>query len=90
MPTNRLLGAIRTRRGLKWGVLAMGIGVLYFIIAAGLTAIVRDGGPGWLNLVVLLSAWNGLKFLWIGPISAVQLVLGQLDRRLRASEVQSQ
>jgi hypothetical protein len=73
MPTNQLLAAIRTRRGLKWGVPAMGLGMLYFVIAAGLAVIIRDGGPGWLNLVVLLAAWNGLKFIWIGPVSLIAL-----------------
>jgi hypothetical protein len=74
MPTNRLLTAIRTRRGLKWGVPAMGIGILYWLAAAILTVIIRDGGPAWLNALVLLTIWNGFKFMWIGPVSVVRLV----------------
>jgi len=74
MPTNRLLAAIRTRRGLKWGVPAMALGVAYFLVAACLVAVIRDGGPAWLNALVLLSCWNGFKFLWIGPVSVVLLV----------------
>jgi hypothetical protein len=74
MPTNRLLAAIRTRRGLKWGVPAMGLGVLYWLAAATLTAVIREGGPAWLNALVLLFCWNGLKFMWIGPVSVVVLV----------------
>jgi hypothetical protein len=73
MPTNRLLAAIRTRRGLKWGVPAMGLGVLYWLAAATLTTVIRDGGPAWLNVVVLLAIWNGIKFMWIGPVSLVAL-----------------
>ena len=73
MPTNRLLAAIRTRRGLKWGVPTMGLGVLYFLAAAILVNAIHDGGPGWLNLFVLLTCWNSLKMVWIGPISLVML-----------------
>jgi hypothetical protein len=67
-PTNRLLAAIRTRRGLKWGVPAMALGGVYFLLAAALVAVIRDGGPAWLNAVVLLAMWNGFKFIWIGPV----------------------
>ncbi len=74
MPTNRLLAAIRTPCGLKWGVPAMGIGVLYFLAAAILTVVIRDGGPEWLYALVLLFVWDAFKFLWIGPICVVKLV----------------
>ncbi|MCL1900177.1 MAG: hypothetical protein FWG11_06685 [Promicromonosporaceae bacterium] len=73
MPTNRLLAAIRTRRGLKWGVPAMALGVAYFLLAAALVAIIRDGGPTWVNAFVFLTVWNGFKFLWIGPVSLICL-----------------
>ena len=33
MPSNRLLAATRTRRGVKWGVSAMLVGVPYLAIA---------------------------------------------------------
>ena len=74
MPTNRLLAAIRTRRGLKWGVPVMGIGVLYFLAAAALTSAIRDGASEWLYALVALCVWDGLKFLWIGPVSVMLLV----------------
>ncbi|MDR1427595.1 MAG: sulfate permease [Bifidobacteriaceae bacterium] len=84
MPTNRLLAAIRTRRGLKWGVPAMLLGVIYFFAAACLVAAIRDGGPTWLNALVLLTCWNGFKFLWIGPVSLALLI------RSRRAEVRQQ
>ena len=74
MPTNRLLAAIRTPRGLKWGVPAMGIGVLFFLAAAALTAVVNDGGPKWLCVLVLWCVWDGFKFLWIGPLSLASII----------------
>lgn len=79
-PTNLLLNAIRTRRGLKWGVPAMLLAVPYFYGAAICTTIINDGGPGWLHLLVLLFVWNAFKFLWIGPVSLIQLI------RVRAQE----
>ena len=73
-PTNLLLNAIRTRRGLKWGVPATLLAVPYFYAAAICTTIINDGGPGWLYLLVLLFVWNAFKLLWIGPVSVVILV----------------
>lgn len=80
MPTNILLDAIRTPRGLKWGVPAMLLAIPYFLIAAILVQVIKDGGPAWLNVLVLLSIWNGLKMLWIGPLSLVLLVRLQVNR----------
>ena len=88
-PTNRLLAAIRTRRGLKWGVPAMGLGVAYFFLAACLVAVIRDGGPTWLNVAVLWACWNGFKFLWIGPVSLVALVRTMTHARHARADPQS-
>jgi len=83
-PTNLLLIAIRTRRGLKWGIPAMLLTVPYFYAVAICTTIINDDGPGWLYLPVLLFVWNAFKFLWIGPVSLVQLAHALADeRRLR-------
>ncbi|WP_295033886.1 sulfate permease [uncultured Microbacterium sp.] len=86
MPTNILLNALRTRRGLKWGVPAMLIAAPYLLGAWLLTVWITDGGPGWLNLLVLLFIWNALKFLVNGPITLVVLIRARLaerrDRRL--------
>ena len=57
MPANILLDAIRTRRGLKWGVPAMLLAVPYLLAASTFTTLITDGGPGWLNLLVLLCLW---------------------------------
>ena len=73
MPSNRLLAAIRTRRGLKWGIPAMLVALPYILIAAVCSGSAADGGPGWLHLVVLLCAWNALKMLWLGPVSLIAL-----------------
>lgn len=82
MPTNILLDAIRTPYGLKWGVPAMVLAIPYFLSAAILVQVINDGGPAWLNVLVLLSIWNGLKMLWIGPMS-LMLFARALRRRVQ-------
>lgn len=81
MPTNTLLSALRTRRGLKWGVPAMLIAVPYLLGAWLLTVWIADGGPGWLNLLVLLFIWNALKFLVNGPITLIALIRARIAER---------
>ncbi|HMN41498.1 MAG TPA: hypothetical protein PKE29_11685 [Phycisphaerales bacterium] len=73
MPTNILLDAIRTRRGLKWGVPAMLLAMPYLLAASTFTTLIADGGPGWLNLLVLLCLWNTMKFIIMGPVSLILL-----------------
>ena len=74
MPSNRLLAAIRTRRGLKWGLPAMLLAAPYVLVATICSSLVADGGPDWLHLVVLCGCWNALKFIVMGPVSVVLLV----------------
>ena len=74
MPTNILIRATHTRRGLKWGVPAMLLAVVYIVIAAALAQWVAGGAPGWINLLVLVCLWNALKFVVNGPVTLVRLV----------------
>lgn len=73
MPSNIVLDLIRTRKGLKWGMPAMLLAGPYLAIAFWCTTLIEHGGPGWLQLVVLLCIWNALKMLAIGPVSVVLL-----------------
>ena len=73
MPTNILLDAIRTRRGLKWGVPAILLAAPYLLAASTFTTLIADGGPGWLNLLVFLCLWNTMKFIIMGPVSLILL-----------------
>ncbi|MGO1266873.1 MAG: sulfate permease [Microbacterium gubbeenense] len=81
MPTNILLDAIRTRRGLKWGVPAMLLTVPYLLGAATLTTFVDRGASGWFYPLALICMWNALKFAWIGPVSVAMLVKARLVER---------
>jgi hypothetical protein len=92
MPTNILLDAIRTRRGLKWGVPAMLLAVPYLLAASTFTTLIADGGPGWLNVLVIFCLWNTMKFIIMGPVSLILLarvrvretVAARADRRASA------
>lgn len=89
MPTNILLDALRTRRGLRWGVPAMLLAVVYFAAAYGCTTLIDNGGPGWLHLIVLLCIYNAFKFLVFGPISVILLLKARHhERRIRRAEGQ--
>lgn len=80
MPTNIRLDAIRTRRGLKWGVPAMLLVLPYLYVASLLMMVIEDGTPGWLHVLVVLCIWNAMKFAVMGPVSIVLLL------RARATE----
>lgn len=82
MPTNRLLDAIRTRRGLKWGIPAMLLAIPYLFAAAVCRDLVEGGGPGWLHLLVLLCVWNSMKLTIIGPVSLVLLIRARIGETL--------
>ena len=84
MPTNILLDALRTRRGLRWGVPAMLLAGGYFAIAYWCTTLIAGGALGWLNLIVLLCILNGFKFLIHGPISLVRLIWVRRSERRQA------
>lgn len=73
MPTNILLDAIHTRRGLKWGVPAMLLAVPYGLGALLCLGLAEGEAPGWLYLVGLLFAWNALKFVVAGPVTLIRL-----------------
>jgi len=60
----------------------------YLLAASICTNLIADGGPGWLNLVVLWGVWNAIKFIIMGPVSVVLLARVRLAesaarRRLR-------
>jgi hypothetical protein len=85
MPTNIVIRATHMRRGLKWGVPAMLLAVVYIVIAAALAQWVAGGAPGWINILVLVCLWNALKFIVNGPITLVRLVrVRAIERRLRS------
>ena len=81
MPTNLVLDAIHTRRGLKWGVPAMLLAIPYLLVAVVFAGLTEHGG--WFAVLALLCVWNAFKFLIAGPASLVRLL------RVRAREARA-
>ncbi|WP_200944807.1 sulfate permease [Leifsonia sp. Root4] len=74
LPTNVLLDAIHSRRGLKWGVPAMLLAIPYGLAAVYCSGAVQAGGSGWLSAFALLFVWNALRLVVAGPVAATQLI----------------
>lgn len=81
MPTNIALNKLRTRRGLKWGVPAMLLSVVYLYLAALLSVLVDGGASKWLYVVMIVCVWNAFKFLIFGPVSLVAVARVRLVER---------
>ena len=70
-PINILLIRTHGRHGLRWFLLAVGLAAMFFDAAAICTTILNHDGPGWLNALVILFTWNGIKMLRIDPVTLV-------------------
>lgn len=65
-PTNILIRAMRDpdRQRLAFPVSGL-LTLAYGLVGAWLTTIINSGGPGWLNPLAFLCAWNTIKFAWV-------------------------
>lgn len=73
-PTNSLIARLRTRQGLRWAIpVALVLVAAYLYTGSIVTTVLEDGGPGWLNLLVLLLCWNAIKFAAMIPVRLVLL-----------------
>jgi len=69
MPTNIAIDLLRTPRGLKWAVpVALAAVPVYLFAMSFCATIVERGGPGWLNVLVILFFWNAMKFGWMAVL----------------------
>lgn len=70
MPSNIAIDQLRTQRGLSWVLpVALAAGLAYLVAAAAVSSVVERGGPGSLNVLILLFIWNAMKFVWMGVLS---------------------
>ena len=82
MPTNRAVDWLRTPRGLKWAIpVALVATPTYLFVMSVCAVIIERGGPGYLNVLVMLFAWNGIKFAGMGALSPLLWVR---DLRVRS------
>ena len=69
MPTNRAVAWLRSPRGLKWAIPVALVATPTYLFAMSVCAVIIDrGGPGYLNVLVMLFAWNGIKFAAAGVL----------------------
>lgn len=75
-PTNLLVRRVRAQE-CRWRTVIMlaGLTVGLLLVMQAVTAALASGAPGWLNLVVLLLAWDALKVAWL----AVGVMIGALS-----------
>lgn len=74
-PSNIVLRRVHTRTGIKWGPLVGLAGIaVYGLVMVATGTIVRDGGPGWVNLFFIIGFWNTCRFTFLIPTSVVRLL----------------
>lgn len=79
-PSNLLVRIVRSARP-RWRLATalLGLAAALLLTMHVVENAVSAGGPGWLNLLVLVLAWNAMKFAW----TAVLIVMRMLGRALR-------
>lgn len=81
MPTNRALDWLRSERGLWWAVPVAAVAVPAYLFAMSVAAAVAQRpGLGAANVLVILFAWNALKFAWAAILCPVGLIRAGLLR----------
>ncbi len=82
-PSNILIRRVHTRTGIKWGPLVgLAAAVLYGLLMLATAKVARKGGPGWVDLIVLLAFWNTVKFTCLIPVSLIQLIRARHQERV--------
>lgn len=80
MPTNRALDWLRTPRGVNWAIPVALVATPAYLYAVSICAVAAERpGLGYFNVLVLMLAWNALKFLWMAVLSLPN-VLGAFFR----------
>lgn len=70
MPTNRAVDWLRTPRGLKWAVPVALVATPAYLLAMSVwVTLIERGAPGYFNVLVLLFAWNAMKFAVVGALT---------------------
>ncbi len=90
--SNVLIRRVRaTAPALSWAAAMLGVASSLIVALKAVSDAVAAGAPGWLNLVVIVLAWDAIKFgclaiavlfRWIGLAS--RRTLGHRSRRLAA------
>jgi len=86
MPTNRLIDWLRSPRGIRWAIpVALAAVPAYMFAMSVCAALIERGGPGYLNVLVMLFAWNTIKFAAMAlltPVRGLQLGIARRSGRV--------
>ena len=67
MPTNRAVDWLRTPSGMKWAIPVAVVAIPAYLFAMSICAtLIERGGPGYLNCLLAVFAWNAVKFAALG------------------------
>lgn len=90
MPTNRAIDWLRSPRGLKWAIpVALVATPTYLFAMSVCITIIDSGGPGYLNVLVMLFAWNALKFAAVAVVTPFSWLSAHARRSKRALSLAS-
>jgi len=65
----------------RWAAALGALGVVLLVVSRLFAAAVEAGAPPWLNVVVLVTGWDGLKFGWHAVGIAMRRVVARLRPR---------
>ena len=82
LPSNRLVTLLRTRRGYRWGLPAVLLGVLHFLAGVGCYGAVRLGHTEWFYLGMLICWWTALKLVVHGLAATLRLLIARSHENL--------
>ncbi len=72
-PTNVLTHRVRSREPQWWAIpVLVGVAAAFFVAMHALGEAVASGAAGWLNLVVLVLAWDAIKIAVLAMIQVVR------------------
>lgn len=73
---------LRTPEGLKWALPVVVAAIPAYLLAMSIcVAIIGRGGPGYLNVLVLLFGWNAAKFAALGIVTPLTALRNAALRR---------
>ena len=80
-PTNRWVNRLRANPTLKGCAASLALGIACLVAAGTLSTLITHGAPDWLNLLVLLLGFDGIKLALLAPAGVVWLVRARLATR---------
>ena len=91
MPTNRAVDWLGTPRALKWAIPVALVATPAYLFGMSVCAtLIERGAPGCFNVLVLLFAWNAMKFAALAMVTPFRwLSTLSRERASRAMTVSS-